>query len=71
MLCHAQTNEAHQRIAGRPIFVKSPEIQSPRNAQKLAIKKKEFKEQVTAEKEEMNVKIVTRDVNKLEYLQDI
>ena len=50
------------------IIVKSPEI--PRTAPKTIIKicnsnKEEFKEEVTAEGEEMNVKIVTQDVNQL------
>ena len=57
-------------------FVKSPERKSPRTAHKTNTKistlyKEEFKERVTAEGEEMNVEIVTMDVNKLEHLQDL
>ena len=33
-------------------------------------KRKEFKEQVIAEGEEMNMNVVPMDVNKLEYFQD-
>ena len=49
---------------------------TPRIAHKTNIKnnnsyKEGFKEQVTAEGEEMNVKIVTMDVNKLKHLQDL
>ena len=50
-------------------FQKSLEKKSPRTKPKTNIKicnsnKKEFKEQVTAEREEINVKIVTKDVKK-------
>ena len=74
MLCLAQTNEANQRIAGRYIS-KILRKKSPRTATKTKMKicnskKEEFKEQVTAEGEEMNVKVVPMDVNKLEYLPD-
>ena len=52
------------------MFVKCPKKQLPRTAPKTNLiisnsNKEEFKEQVTAEGKEMNVKIVTRDVNQL------
>ena len=55
------------RKVGCTWFVKSPERKSPRTEPKTNIKicnsnKEEFKEQVTAEGKEMNVKIVTMDV---------
>ena len=67
----------HTREQQDGIFVKSPERKSPRTAHKTNIKisnsnKEEFKEQVTAEGEEMNVKIVTINVKKkMENLQDL
>ena len=74
MLCQAQTNEANRRIAGRYIS-KILRKKSPRAATKSKMKisnsnKEEFKEQVTAEGDEMSVKVVPMDINKLEYLQD-
>ena len=59
----------HTREQHEGKFVKSPERKSPRTEPKTNIKisnsnKEEFKEQVTAEGEEMNVKIVTMDVKK-------
>ena len=52
------------------MFVKCPEKPSPRTAPKTYIiisnsNKEEFKEQGTAEGEEINVEIVTQDVNQL------
>ena len=66
----------HTREQHEGKFVKSPERKSPRTEPKTNIKisnsnKEEFKEQVTAEGEEINVKIVTMDGKKLDNFQDI
>ena len=57
----------HTREQHEGKFVKSPERKSPRTESKTNIKmsnsnEEEFNKQVTAEEEEMNVKIVTMDV---------
>ena len=54
----------------------SSERKSPRTAHKTHIKisnsyKEEFKEQVTAEGEKIDVKILTMDFYKFEHLQDL
>ena len=66
----------HTRKQNKSKFVKYQERKSPRTEPETNIKisnsnKEEFKEQVTAEGEEMKVKIVTMDVNKIENLQDL
>ena len=64
---HKLKNHTREQHEGKS--VKYPERKSPRTETntnlKLANTKKDFKEQVTAEGEDINVKIVTIDVTKL------
>ena len=62
----------HTREQHEGKLVKSPEWKSPKTNIKISnSNKEEFKVQVTAEGEEMIVKIVTMDFKKMENLQDV
>ena len=67
-----QKQKKHTKEQHEGKYVKSPVRKSPKTEPKtINLNNEEFKEQITKEGEEINVKIVTMEDNKLENFQDL